>query len=321
MKFSIVIPLYNKARFVGCAVHSALSQTLPPHEVIVIDDGSTDEGGGALAHVTDPRVRVVRQANAGVSTARNRGIAMATGDWVAFLDADDAYHPEFLAALARAHAACPEADMLATRHRTEYEPTGMPFEPWPVPEPFCEVELIEDLRLRWMKNTPLCSSSVAVRKARLDRMRPWFVEGESYGEDLDMWFRVADLAPVAVVNGPFSTVRAAVPGSLSTFRPNTMPPFLVRMHQQALDGTIPARHRASALWFVAQQQISLAREALSLGKRARALYWLLQARRGVWSRRWQLTLAMALLLPVGVADRFQRWRLRSAEAFAQEPVQ
>ncbi|AEG92173.1 glycosyltransferase family 2 protein [Ramlibacter tataouinensis] len=320
MKFSIVIPLYNKSRFVAGAVHSALTQSLAPHEVIVIDDGSTDGGADALAHVTDPRVRIVRQDNAGVSATRNRGIAMATGDWVAFLDADDAYHPEFLAALARAHAACPEADVLATRYRTVYEPTGLPLEPWPTP--FCKVELVEDLRLRWMKNSPLCSSSVAVRKARLMQMTTWFVEGESYGEDLDMWFRLGDQAPVAVVNGPFATVRSAVPGSLSSIRPNTMPPFLVRMHQQALDGSIPARHRASALWFVAQHQVSLAREALSMGQRLRALHWLLMAApRGLLNRRWQMTLAMALFMPVGVADRWQRWRLRSAEVFAQEPVQ
>lgn len=320
MRFTVVIPLYNKARFIAATVASALGQTLPPQEVIVVDDGSSDGSLKALSGLRDPRLRLVRQANAGVSVARNRGIDLARGDWVALLDADDAYHPQFLAALARAHALCPEADMLGTRFRTVQEPTGRAFEPWPVPPGFCEVELIEDLRLRWMKNAPLCSSSVAVRTSRLLSMHPRFVEGESWGEDLDMWFRLADQTPVALVNGPYATVRVDVPGSLTSSYRRRFAPFLSRMQAQALDGTLPAHHRASALWFVAQQQVTLAREALAAGERAQALSWLMRARHGVLSRRWQLTLAMALFMPVGLADRWQRWRLRSAEAFSQEAL-
>lgn len=322
MRFSVVIPLYNKARFIEAAVRSALEQSLPALEVIVVDDGSTDGSAAALAGIADPRLRLVRQANAGVSAARNRGIDLARGDWICFLDADDVYHPDFLAALARAHEACPEADVLGTRFRTVADTSGEPLEPWPVPESFCEVELIDDLRLRWMRQTTLCSSSVAVRAARLAAMQPRFVEGECCGEDLDMWFRLADQTPLAVVNAPYATVRDEVPDSLSKRRrPNRLPPFLVRMRQQALDGTIPERHRRSALWFVAQQQLSLAREALSAGERVTALGWLVQARHAVFSKRWLSTAVMVLCLPVGLADRWNRWRLRSAEVFSQESIQ
>ena len=320
MKFSVVIPLYNKARFIECAVASALAQTLPALEVIVVDDGSTDGGAQALACLGDARVRLVRQANAGVSAARNRGIALARGDWVAFLDADDAYHPGFLAALARAHATCPDADLLGTRFRTIEDASGRPIAPWPVPGGFWEVEVVDDLRQRWMRGASLCASSAAARTARLRSLSPCFFEGEQYGEDLDLWFRLADQSPVALVNAPLATVRA-VPGSLSAGVRRALPPFLARMREQALDGTIPARHRRSALWFVSQQQVTLARMALASGQRGEALRWLLQARRGIVGRRWCLTLAMALLLPCGVAGRWQRWRLRSAEVFAQAAQQ
>lgn len=317
MNFSVLIPLYNKSRFVEGAVASALAQTLAPLEVIVVDDGSTDGGAQALASLRDARVRLVRQANAGVSAARNLGIALARGDWVAFLDADDAYHPDFLAALARAHAACPRADLLGTRFRTVSETSGQPFTPWAIPAGRDAVEIVEDLRLRWMKNAPLCSSSAAARTARLRAMPVCFMDGECHGEDLDMWFRLADHAPVALINAPLATVRRAVPGSLTAGAQRSMPPFLVRMRAQALDGTIPERHRYSALWFVSQQQVTLARMALAAGQRGEALRWLMNARRSAVDRRWCLTLAMALLMPSRVADRWQRWRLRSAEAFSQ----
>ncbi len=320
MNFSVVIPLYNKARFVEGAVASALAQTLPALEVIVVDDGSTDGGAQAVAGVGDPRVRLVRQSNAGVSAARNRGIALARGEWVVFLDADDAYHPGFLAALARAHAACPQADLLGTGFRTLAEAGGRAIEPWPVPAGFCEVEVVEDLRERWMRGSSLCASSAAARASRLRAMAPCFVEGEHHGEDLDLWFRLADAAPVALVNAPLATVRE-VPGSLSATARRTLAPFLVRMRQQALAGALPARHRRSALWFVSQQEVTLARAALAAGRRGEALRWLMQARRGVVGRRWCLTLAMALLMPCGVAGRWQRWRLRSAQAFAEAPPQ
>ena len=88
------------------------------------------------------------------------------------------------------------------------------------------------------------------------------------------------------------------------------------MRAQALDGRLPARHRTSALWFVAQQQVTLARMALARGDRATALRWLLRARDGFGQRRWCVTLAMALFLPSSAAERWQRWRLRAAEDFA-----
>lgn len=103
---SVVIPCFNHARFLAEAVDSALGQTRPAAEVIVVDDGSTDETGRVLDAYAG-RVRVVRQGNRGVSAARNAGAALATGDLLAFLDADDVWLPGKLAAQAELFAAPP----------------------------------------------------------------------------------------------------------------------------------------------------------------------------------------------------------------------
>jgi glycosyltransferase involved in cell wall biosynthesis len=96
MKISVIIPAYNAEQYIAKAIESCLSQTYAPHEIIVIDDGSTD-GTAAVAESFPSPVRVIRLAkNMGVSVARNRGVQVSTGDWLAFLDADDWFLPEKL---------------------------------------------------------------------------------------------------------------------------------------------------------------------------------------------------------------------------------
>ena len=93
---SVIISAYNVAPFLKKAVDSALGQSFKDFEIIVVDDGSTDGCGEVLAAIQDPRLRVIRQANAGSAIARNRGISAARGEYLAFLDGDDLWAPNYL---------------------------------------------------------------------------------------------------------------------------------------------------------------------------------------------------------------------------------
>jgi glycosyltransferase involved in cell wall biosynthesis len=95
---SVVIPTYNYKRFIGDALQSVLGQTLPPSEILVVDDGSEDDTESVVRSFGE-RVRYIRQKNAGVSSARNRGVAETSGELITFVDADDVVEPEFLEAL------------------------------------------------------------------------------------------------------------------------------------------------------------------------------------------------------------------------------
>jgi hypothetical protein len=311
MKFSVVIPLYNKAAYISTTIASVLAQSCTDFEIVVVDDGSTDGGDLLVAQLGAPQLRLIRQANAGVASARNRGIREARGQWVVFLDADDWQHPEFLAHLVRAQRACPEARTVATDYVCLADQPRLWPPHWRTPEGSPVIERITDLPARWMQGQSLCSSAVAAQRDLLEAMQPCFPTGESHGEDLDLWFRLAEKSPVALVRTPLAAYRVSVQDSLSAAQPaGQLPPFLTRLQARALSGSLSPAQRRSALWLVAQHKVTLARQAIAAGQRRQSLHWLLAARHAARGKRWWLSLAMALLLPGAMVSRWQRWRIR-----------
>src|SRR5690554_2358538 len=100
--FSVVIPLYNKEKYISLTLKSVLNQSFKDFEILIVNDGSTDRSVEVVKKFDDSRIRLVDQPNAGVSAARNKGIKEAKFDWVAFLDADDRWDVEFLSEIANA---------------------------------------------------------------------------------------------------------------------------------------------------------------------------------------------------------------------------
>jgi glycosyltransferase involved in cell wall biosynthesis len=142
-RVSVMIGVYNGARYLGEAIESVLAQTHPPHELIVVDDGS-DDGSGEVARGFGPRVTCVRQERGGMAAARNRAIEEATGSYFAFLDADDRFPPEKLERQLAVFADDPGLDVVYG-HVTEFlspdlDPAALALlrepkhdVPWPTP--------------------------------------------------------------------------------------------------------------------------------------------------------------------------------------------
>lgn len=198
VRFSVVIPLYNKEVHIGRALDSVLGQLLRDFEVVVVDDGSTDSSAARVLEYSDQRLRLIRQKNEGVSAARNRGVAEALGTHIAFLDADDTWEPCHLEILNGLVERFPTAGAYGSAFRiieangNVINPTlvGMPAPPWEgiVPDYFKSVAL----------GGPIINSSAVCVPKRIFQSAGGFVEGEKYGEDTSLWGRIALHFPIAL---------------------------------------------------------------------------------------------------------------------------
>ena len=190
MNFSVVIPLYNKEATVKRAIDSVLNQTVQNFEIVVVNDGSTDNGPSFVENIDDPRIRLIHQQNAGVSAARNKGIDQARFDLIAFLDADDEWLPDFLATISRLIENYPQCAVFATRYYFQH-PDGRKSESIirGLPDDF-EGILVDYFAIAAKSNPPICSISVCVRKDALGEIGG-FPVGIKSGEDLLTWARLA----------------------------------------------------------------------------------------------------------------------------------
>jgi hypothetical protein len=184
---------------------------------------------------------------------------------------------------------------------------------WVVPAEPPVIEIITDLPSRWMGGPSLFTSAVAVRTKRLQQMQPCFAAGESQGEDLDLWFRLAEQTSIALAHSPLVAYRSDVKDSLTMHHETLfLQPYVQRMRMRALSGAMSAQQRQSALWFIAQQEVTMARYATSSGKRLQGLYWLLQGRHAARGKRWWVTVAMACFCPKNFVKNWELWRVRRA---------
>jgi len=202
-RFSVIIPLYNKAPYVGKTVESVLGQTFGDYELIIVDNGSNDGSHEIVAAFTDHRITIVRlEENVGVSNARNKGVAMATAPFVTFLDADDWWEPTFLEEMAGLIDRHPDAGIYGTGYyivkngKKRLAPIG-------VDEGFEEGEINYCAVYAKTLCMPLTSITVAMPKAVFDETGG-FKPHLKLGEDFDLWIRIALKHKTVFLNKPLS---------------------------------------------------------------------------------------------------------------------
>lgn len=233
MNFSVIIPLYNKAPYVRKALESVFAQTYTDYEVIVVDDGSTDDScaiadefvreamGNGLWAIDEEtnrqspianRLMLLKQQNSGVSAARNNGVAQSHGDYIAFLDADDWWEPTYLEKMAQLIEDYPDAGLYASNY-VYYKPG----------KTHVAVNNIETGYFNYPKAyyeggaMPVTSISVVIPRKVLDETGG-FPLGIKLGEDFLLWAKIAMQYKVAFLNEPLAWYNNDVPATLRATR-------------------------------------------------------------------------------------------------------
>lgn len=230
MNITCVIPCYNAERFLREALDSVFAQTLPPTEVIVIDDGSTDRSAEVAARF-EGRISYVHQPNAGPAAARNRGIELAREGFIAFLDADDVWHHEKLARQAARFAARPELEACITHLRQVWEAEVQHEQ-----EAWGERFRDDNVSPGYVLQTMLARRSVFEKYGMLD-------PALRFGEDTEWFMRARDAGIALELMADVLLSRRFHSNNLTRSRPNSV---LKNGILDMIQGSLNRRRRAAS---------------------------------------------------------------------------
>lgn len=181
--YSIIIPVFNKEEYIRKTISSVLNQSFNNFELIIVDDGSTDSSIKIIKSFKDDRIKLIKQENRGVSSARNKGISLAKGEYICFLDADDYWKENYLEVLDKLIKEYKEANMFVLGYELEYNLKKV------VPKIVNELErgIVKNFYTAFSRNF-VNSSCCTIKKEELLKIG-LFPEDNNIGEDLDLWLR------------------------------------------------------------------------------------------------------------------------------------
>lgn len=303
MKISIIIPLYNKRDSIRRAIFSALDQDDIEHDqvdVIVVDDGSTDGSAEAVEAIIDENplapISLVRQENAGVSVARNTGVATSNAEYVCFLDSDDSYTPNFLKEIKSLIGRFPDAALYGTSYSFVCTGAGTMSKSRPYTEnPPRTHRLIDNyFKEAALSDLPFCASSFGMSRKRFLELGQ-FPVGENMGEDQDLYIRAALSGPIAHSNVTCANYYIDVGDSLmQSVAPDAEMPYSRRLQEVLARREISTEFIEGAELLISGHLTDLARRNILTNNKPNALkilsdprsrkrpikwlYWMIRAR-------------------------------------------
>ncbi|PNW27389.1 glycosyltransferase family 2 protein [Formosa algae] len=238
IKLSIIISVYNKERHLKATLESVINQSYKNFEIVVVNDGSTDNSLNVLHQIKDPRIRIFNQSNLGASAARNRGIKEAKTDYIALLDGDDIWLSDYLQQMVEMIKSHSNANVFACAIANTYTKKTVP-----VSYNFEDSEIIkirDYFKSSLNSYTLLTSSSTIFKKEIIDTVG-WYDTSIKSGQDTDMWIRIGMHYQVVFLNKVLVHYRY-INDSLSntSFNPNTKPKYDKYNIEEALNTDLKA---------------------------------------------------------------------------------
>ena len=272
MYFSIIIPLYNKEKYIERCIDSILSQSYNKYEIIVVNDGSTDKSYDLVEHYSDSRISIINQKNKGVSVARNKGVKFSNYDYVTFIDADDTWEVNYLSELKKLINIFPNAGLYGLNNYFKYANGSKYFNEYNELFNGNDSGLIPDYFLLFSiyGKSPFSNSNCCFPK-NVFQEEGGYKEGVKLTEDSDLWCRIALKYSIAFYRKPMATYYIEInenTRSLVEFSDYYVTQTLIKSINKKL---VPKKFENSVFKLIAFQQLSLVKKLILNGYKIEAL--------------------------------------------------
>ncbi len=261
---TVVIPCYNGVSHISRAIQSVINQTYEYWELIVVDDGSTDDSGEVVREFNDSRIRLVQQENQGVSAARNRGVNVAMTEWIGLLDADDEWMPTFLEEAVESLNQYPHAIGVFTGY--EILPQGLK-KLAHLPETPILVHDYFDFVLTFRQG--MCSSCSVIKRVALERVGG-FPVGVTHGEDTDTWARLGWTGDLVCLPKTLAVYHTDTPHSAMKTPLNCridVPKVWLSYHEWLKNGLIPQDKLESTERYISYRMFRYVVDLIDVGNK------------------------------------------------------